>query len=278
MKQLAETTLSSGSRSNSLRAVLIVMLFPTVITPAKAATYYFHNDHLATPQLVTNADQQIVWKGDYDPFGEVIDTAALIEQNIRFPGQYYDKETGLHYNYFRTYNPVTGRYTQSDPIGLVGGLNTYGYAYQNPNRYIDPTGEIGLTGFLVGVGSELAMQIWEHRLNTRCFDLADIVLAGFFGAISPVGQSLGSAKYGFKKAWKAYSKAKKTKRIRHKRRYLSKVKKWGNRIGLEVRNIALFQATKTLTERTLGESLDYTWSDLQEDIGFEKKCEEKKCQ
>ena len=107
---------------------------------------YLHFDHLGTPRLATNDNQTIVWRWDSDAFG----TTAANEDpdgdivattiNLRFPGQYYDQETGLHYNYFRTYDPSTGRYLESDPIGLQGGLNTYGYAAGNPLLYIDPYG------------------------------------------------------------------------------------------------------------------------------------------
>jgi len=69
-----------------------------------------------------------------------LDGDGTIENPLRFAGQYYDSETGLHYNYFRYYDPTTGRYLTSDPIGLDGGLNTYLYAEGNPLRYIDPLG------------------------------------------------------------------------------------------------------------------------------------------
>jgi RHS repeat-associated protein len=60
--------------------------------------------------------------------------------NLRQPGQYYDRETGLYYNYFRYYDPETGRYVTSDPIGLAGGINTYAYVHNNPLKFIDPFG------------------------------------------------------------------------------------------------------------------------------------------
>src|SRR5690606_18891800 len=81
------------------------------------------------------------WRATYTAFGEAtVDPDSSIENNLRFPGQYHDKETGLYYNYFRTYDPSIGRYLESDPIGLDGGINTYGYALQNPVRYTDPFG------------------------------------------------------------------------------------------------------------------------------------------
>jgi RHS repeat-associated protein len=104
--------------------------------------YYIHNDHLNTPQVITNQSQQVVWMGDYEPFGKVAsNTNNSIEVFSRFPGQYFDSETGLYYNYFRDYDPSIGRYIESDPIGLGGGINTYAYANGNPIRFVDPTGE-----------------------------------------------------------------------------------------------------------------------------------------
>ncbi|MGU1523315.1 RHS repeat domain-containing protein, partial [Pseudomonas aeruginosa] len=103
---------------------------------------YLHGDHLDTPRLATDASGQIAWQWQSDAFGrgEALSQGST-QVNLRFPGQYYDAESGLHYNYFRDYDPQTGRYVESDPIGLRGGLNTYGYVMGNPLRYIDPTGE-----------------------------------------------------------------------------------------------------------------------------------------
>ncbi|KZT16161.1 hypothetical protein A1D30_11655 [Acidovorax sp. GW101-3H11] len=67
--------------------------------------------------------------------------------NLRYPGQYFDKETKLHYNYFRTYAPGTGRYTQGDPIGLDGGWNRFGYVGGNPLSRTDPLGLFEVEGY-----------------------------------------------------------------------------------------------------------------------------------
>ncbi len=108
---------------------------------AEDRIYFVQNNHLNTPQAIYDTSQQKVWEGRYTPFGEVVETVSVIENNIRFPGQYHDRETGLYYNYFRDYDPTMGRYIQSDPIGLEGGLNTYIYANPNPVLYVDPYGQ-----------------------------------------------------------------------------------------------------------------------------------------
>jgi RHS repeat-associated protein len=92
-----------------------------------AQIYYYHVDPLGTPQAMTDAAGTTVWKTDYEPFGKATVKVSTIENNLRLPGQYFDRETGLHYNYFRDYDPTTGRYIEADPIGLEGGLNLYSY-------------------------------------------------------------------------------------------------------------------------------------------------------
>jgi RHS repeat-associated protein len=106
---------------------------------------YIHTDHLGTPQKMTDENQNIVWDSAYEPFGEAEITAQPhFESPLRFPGQYFDAETGLHQNHNRDYDKDIGRYLQSDPIGLKGGINTYLYANGNPIRFID---ELGLAYF-----------------------------------------------------------------------------------------------------------------------------------
>ncbi|HFX2217928.1 TPA: RHS repeat-associated core domain-containing protein, partial [Pseudomonas aeruginosa] len=102
---------------------------------------YLHGDHLDTPRLATDASGQIAWQWQSDAFGrgEALSQGST-QVNLRFPGQYYDAESGLHYNYFRDYDPETGRYVESDPIGLSGGVNTYGYVQGAPLNRIDPLG------------------------------------------------------------------------------------------------------------------------------------------
>jgi RHS repeat-associated protein len=122
-------------------------------------TYAVHSDHLNTPRKLTDANGQAAWQWSYSAFGEDKPTLAKnrfanlettpnpgttsiseVKFNLRYPGQYADEESGLFYNGYRTYDPRVGRYTQSDPIGLDGGWNRFGYVGGNPLGYVDSSG------------------------------------------------------------------------------------------------------------------------------------------
>ena len=94
---------------------------------------------MGTPRAISNNSNQVLWRWDGDQFGDVLPTGTLTFP-IRHAGQCYDAEVGIFYNYFRDYDPVTGRYVESDPIGLDGGLNTYGYVGGNALGAVDPKG------------------------------------------------------------------------------------------------------------------------------------------
>jgi len=108
--------------------------------------YYYINDHLGTPQMLTDSSAIVAWQADYDPFGKATvnddpdGNSIHVTNNIRFPGQYYDTETGLHYNYHRYYDPGIGRYLSPDPIGLAGGINLFVYVENNSINFTDPLG------------------------------------------------------------------------------------------------------------------------------------------
>lgn len=105
-----------------------------------ARHYYFHTDQIGTPQEMTNAEGHVVWRAYYKAWGGLEALSPnLVEQNLRFQGQYHDRESGLYYNTFRYYDPAVGRFTTQDPIGLMGGGNLYRYA-ANPTSWADPSG------------------------------------------------------------------------------------------------------------------------------------------
>ncbi len=129
-------------------------------TQANAQLYFIHTDHLNTPRLITNTVGLPVWRWDNDdPYGNNAPNenpagAGQFTCNLRLPGQYFDAELNTHYNYFRDYDPVTGRYVQSDPIGLAGGINTYLYVI-DPLTQVDP---FGLMGRGAGIPSKSAQK------------------------------------------------------------------------------------------------------------------------
>jgi RHS repeat-associated protein len=139
---------------------------------AEQKLYYFHTDQIGTPLEMTDVGGQIVWQATYKAWGEV-ETLAVseVEQNLRFQGQYFDDETGLHYNTFRYYDPEIGRFITQDPIGLVGGANLYQYVV-NPTTWVDPLGWTGidasgrpLSSFQYSVWTSVEMPSSIHGSN-----------------------------------------------------------------------------------------------------------------
>jgi RHS repeat-associated protein len=117
---------------------------------------YVHADHLGTPQAGTDNTRNVAWRMKHVAFGRAAQSDSNTSGhgmglNLRLPGQYFDEETQWHYNYMRDYDPDLGRYVQSDPIGLAGGLNTYAYASNNPLSYIDPNGLQAVPGLPIPV-------------------------------------------------------------------------------------------------------------------------------
>ncbi len=174
--------------------------------------YFIHTDHLNTPRVIVNQSNTPVWRWenthafganllDENPDGN----SELFEYHPRFPGQYFDKETGLHYNYFRYYEPETGRYISPDPIGLAGGINTYVYVAGNPMSFTDPTGEAipaiiaacagspacaavisAGVGAIFGAAIDIASQLFSNGGNLQCVDTGSTAISAGIGAI-PVG-------------------------------------------------------------------------------------------
>ncbi|WP_141675273.1 RHS repeat domain-containing protein, partial [Gilliamella sp. Nev3-1] len=111
--------------------------------------YWYQNDHLGTPIALTGSLGDTLYECQYNAYGQIInetyhqdDIDSLPNNPLRFQGQYYDEETGLHYNLNRYYDPFTGRYITQDPIKLMGGWNYYQYVNSDPVQWVDPLGLI----------------------------------------------------------------------------------------------------------------------------------------
>ncbi len=145
---LGEYSTTTGSRIKEY--VWLGDTLIAILSDFDGSTYQFvESDHLGTPRVVVNPlENAIVWRwdatqtvfGDHAPIGDPDGDSVVYTLNLRFPGQQFNAESGLSYNYFRDLEPGTGRYLESDPVGLDGGISTYGYAGSNPLRFIDSSG------------------------------------------------------------------------------------------------------------------------------------------
>ncbi len=171
-------TANQAGDANTVAAPAVIQSFAVKpAAPAEAQMYFIHADHLGTPRAITRpVDNQVVWKWDNsDPFGANLPNEnpsglGIFKNNNRFPGQYYDEETGTNYNYFRDYDPSTGRYVQSDPIGLKGGINTYAYVSNDPLRFSDPRGLVKWSGEVYGGGGMAGVggMLYWFDLKSEC--------------------------------------------------------------------------------------------------------------
>jgi RHS repeat-associated protein len=113
--------------------------------------FHYHTDHIGTPREITNARAQVVWSASFKTYGALaLAHVNEVDNPLRFQGQYFDSETGLHYNRHRYYDPNCGQFTTQDPIGLLGGMNAYQYA-PNPMTWVDPWGLKGEESSETGV-------------------------------------------------------------------------------------------------------------------------------
>jgi RHS repeat-associated protein len=163
--------------------------------------YFVHADHLDRPVKMTDGNKTVVWDAVYKPFGDVNSITGSATNNLRFPGQYFLIESGLHYNWHRHYDPTLGRYLQPDPLGFVDGPSVYAYAGSAPTQYVDPEGRFvplivgavlgrAAIGALIGGGLDFALQLAINGGRLDCVDkleLFESTLLGALGAPRAIG-------------------------------------------------------------------------------------------
>jgi RHS repeat-associated protein len=136
--------------------------------------YFYQNDHLGTSQKLIAVNGTVVWSARSYSFGLAkVDPSSSVTNNLRFPGQFYDRETGLHYNYHRFYGPHSGRYLTPDPLGIGAWINLFSYVKNNPLQWRDPLGLKDDSQYRsYGGGFSLSL-IWSVSAGVETFECCD---------------------------------------------------------------------------------------------------------
>ena len=151
--------------------------------------YIFHNVHPGRPEAVANSTGSAVWSIEVNAWGSDQPIGSLNNSSVRFPGQYFEQESGNYYDYFRTYDSSTGRYLESVPLGLPGGLNTYAYDAGSPLVYTDPYGLQDAAAAAMSPAVISGTRIYARGVCAIPFPEARVVGGLIFAATFPTGDT-----------------------------------------------------------------------------------------
>ncbi len=141
--------------------------------------YYYHADVLGSIMAITDENQNLVQRYEYDAYGNITHRETNFEQPYTYTGREFDEESGLFFYRARYYDPTVGRFISSDPIGLAGGLNRYAYVDNNPVNVTDPTGECPwCVAAGIGALTDLTVQLYSNGFNLKCVNWKEVAISG----------------------------------------------------------------------------------------------------